>query len=140
MWARCNFKHPHTLPENQECAVAWWLMPRTPDPLGSNRAVSLSKAHLLPKSTPDPEVGRSSPTRDKACFVLEQGHIYSPKVLVIPRKGWLHPNMTEKLFTGTLKFNQSTNQPTFPRIYKYLEVLFLFEAVSSRCLGKVALF
>ena len=38
--------------------MAWWLMPRTPDPevgvrapLGSNRVVSLSKAHLLPKST-----------------------------------------------------------------------------------------
>ena len=37
-------------------AVAWWLMPRTPDPevevrapLGSKRVVSLSKAHLLPK-------------------------------------------------------------------------------------------
>ena len=37
--------------------MAWWLMPRTPDPevgrvpLGSNRVVSLSKVHLLPKST-----------------------------------------------------------------------------------------
>ena len=38
--------------------MAWWLMPRTPDPevgvsspLGSNCVVSLSKAHLLPKST-----------------------------------------------------------------------------------------
>ena len=33
-------------------------------------------------------------------------HIYSPKVLVIPRKRWLCPNMTEKLFTGTLRINQ----------------------------------
>ena len=38
--------------------MTWWLMPRTPDPevgvrapLGSNRVVSRSKAHLLPKST-----------------------------------------------------------------------------------------
>ena len=33
--------------------MAWWLMPRTPDPapLGSNRVVSLSKPHLLPKRT-----------------------------------------------------------------------------------------
>ena len=38
--------------------MAWWLMPQTPDPevgvrapLGSNCVVSLSKAHLLPKST-----------------------------------------------------------------------------------------
>ena len=29
--------------------------------------------------------------------------IYSPKVLVIPGKGWPGPNMTVKLFTGTLR-------------------------------------
>ena len=34
-------------------AVAWWLMPRTPDP----------------------EVGGSSPTRVKPCCVLGQGHL-----------------------------------------------------------------
>ena len=33
-----------------------------------------------------------------------------PKVLVIPRKRWLRPNMSEKLFTGTLRINQPTNQ------------------------------
>ena len=32
-------------------------------------------------------------------------YIYLPKVLVIPRKRWLHPDMTEKLFTGTLSKN-----------------------------------
>ena len=35
---------------------------------------------------------------------------YPPKVLVIPKKQWLRPNMTEKLFTGMLsikKQNQS---------------------------------
>ena len=71
-------------------AVAWWLMPRTPDP----------------------EVGGSSPTRVKPCCVLEQGTITPQKVLVIPRKRWLRPNMTEKVFTGTLRINQPTNQPT----------------------------
>ena len=56
--------------------------------------------------------GRGSrPTRVKQCCVLEQG-TYSPKVLVIPRKLWLRPNMTEKLFTGTLRINQPTNQST----------------------------
>ena len=30
-----------------------------------------------------------------------------PKVLVIPWKRWLRPNMTEKLFTGTLSFKQT---------------------------------
>ena len=29
--------------------------------------------------------------------------IYSPKVLVVPRKRWPCPNMTVKLFTGTLR-------------------------------------
>ena len=46
-------------------------------------------------------------------------HIYSPKVLVIPRKRWLRPNMTEKLFTGTLRINQSTNHPTFAPIENF---------------------
>ena len=29
------------------------------------------------------------------------------KVLVIPRKRWLRPDMTEKLFTGTLSLNKT---------------------------------
>ena len=33
------------------------------------------------------------------------GTLYSPKVLVIPRKGWLHSDMTEKLLTGMLSLN-----------------------------------
>ena len=73
----------------KESAVAWWLMPRSPDP----------------------EVGGSSPTRVKPCCVLEQGTFSRQKVLVNPRKRWLRPNMTEKLFTGTLRINQPTNQP-----------------------------
>ena len=42
------------------------------DPHSGRRVVSLSKIHLLPQ-----------------------------KVLVIPRKWWLRPKMTEKLLTGT---------------------------------------
>ena len=64
----------------------WWLMPRTQDP----------------------EVGGLSPTRVKPCCVLEQGTFTPQKVLVIPRKRWLRPNMTEKLFTWTLRINQPT--------------------------------
>ena len=37
-------------------------------------------------------------------------HIYSPKVLVIPRKRWLRPDMTEKLFTGTLNKKRIENK------------------------------
>ena len=70
-------------------AMAWWLMSRTPDP----------------------EVGGSRPTRVKPCCVLEQGTFTPQKVLVIPRKRWLRPNMTEQLFTGTLL--ESINQPSY---------------------------
>ena len=60
--------------------------------------------------TPDQEVEGWSPTRVKPCCVLEQGTFTPQKVLVIPRKRWLRPNMTEKLFTVTLRINQPTNQ------------------------------
>ena len=46
------------------------------------------------------------------CCVLEQRHIYPRKVLVIPRKRWLRPDMAEKLLTGTLSIN--TNKSGFP--------------------------
>ena len=68
--------------------MTWWLMPRNPYP----------------------EVGGSSPTRVKMCCVLEQGTFTPQKVLVIPRKRWLRPNMTEKLFTWTLRINLPTNR------------------------------
>ena len=38
--------------------------------------------------------------------------IYSPKVLVIPRNRWLRPNMTEKLFTGTLRIKANKQKQT----------------------------
>ena len=74
--------------------MAWWLMPRTLDP----------------------EVGGSSPTRVKPCCVLEQGTFTPRKVLVIPRKRWLCPNLTEKIVYRDVK-NQSTNQPISVRPY-----------------------
>ena len=64
--------------------------------------------------TPDPEVGGSSRTRVKPCCVLEQDTFTPQKVLVIPRKRWLRPNMTEKLFTGTLRINQQTITANLP--------------------------
>ena len=60
--------------------------------------------------TPDSEVGGSGPTRVKPCCVLELGTFTPQKVLVMHRKWWLRPNITEKLFTGTLRINQPTNQ------------------------------
>ena len=49
------------------------------------------------------------PHSGQTCCVLEQGTFTPLKVLVIPRKRWLRPNMTEKLFIGTLRINQPTN-------------------------------
>ena len=67
--------------------MAWWLTPRTPDQ----------------------EVGGFEPH-----CVLEQD-IFTPpppppKVLVILRKRWLPPNITEKLFTGTLSIKPNSNR------------------------------
>ena len=64
--------------------------------------------------TPDPEVGGSSPTRVKPGCVLEQGTFTPQKVLVIPRRRWLRPNMTEKCLPGRL---ESINQPSTPDGY-----------------------
>ena len=33
--------------------------------------------------------------------------LYFSEVLVIPRKWWLHPYMTEKLLTGTINLNKN---------------------------------
>ena len=48
---------------------------------------------------------------------LSKAHLLPQKVLVIPRKRWIRPNMTEKLFTGTLRINQPTNQPLPKQLY-----------------------
>ena len=41
--------------------------------------------------------------------------LYSPKVLVIPRKRWLHPDMTEIFLTWTLNLNTTTTVCIFHR-------------------------
>ena len=57
--------------------------------------------------TPEREVGGSIPTSAVLC------HILCPKVLVIPKKRWLCPDMTEKLFTGTLSNNETKRNKKF---------------------------
>ena len=58
---------------------------------------------VVEHQTPKREVGGSKPTSAMLC-------LNSPKVLVIPRKQWLQPDITEKLLTGTLSLN--TNKQT----------------------------
>ena len=77
-----------------------------------------------------------SPAWVKPCFVLEQGTFTPQKVLVIPRKRWLRPNMTEKLFTGTLRINQPTNHFGFKSGIWLLIVpvpVYCFSITFSRC-------
>ena len=56
---------------------------------------------VIERPNPEREVGVRSSLRSPCC-VLEQDTFTSQEVLVIPRKRWLRPDMTEKLFTGTL--------------------------------------
>ena len=64
-------------------------------------------AWWLGRRIPEQEVGGSILTRVTVLCPWAR-HIYLPKELVIPRKRWLCPSMTEKLFTGTLRIT-STN-------------------------------
>ena len=72
-------------------------------------------AWRLTPRTPDPEIGVRAPLGSPCC-VLEQDIFTHPppppkkKVLIIPRKRWLRPNMTEKLFTGTLSIKKKKNE------------------------------
>ena len=50
--------------------------------------------------TPEPEVVVQS-SLGSPCCIHEQDTFISQKVLVIPRKWWLRPDMTEKSLTGT---------------------------------------
>ena len=48
------------------------------------------------------------------CHVVSLSKIlYSPKVLVIPRKQWLSLDMTEKLLTGMLHLNTNKTKQTY---------------------------
>ena len=65
--------------------------------------------------TPDREVGGSIPTSTVMCpSAICKDTVTPRKVLVIPRKRWLHPEMTEKLLTGMLSIitNKQTNKQT----------------------------
>ena len=59
--------------------------------------------------------------------------LYSPKILVIPRKRWHRPDMTEKLLTGTLNFstNKQTNK-NFLSTCRSIRTVLLLEDRESR--------
>ena len=68
------------------------------------------------------------------CCVLEQD-IFTPppspkKVLVIPRKRWLRPNMTEKLLTGTLSIKQKKKKKHCVFCFSPASALLYFEFCS----------
>ena len=62
--------------------------------------------------------GRGFETFRRRVVSLSKDTLTPRKVLVIPRKRWLFPDMTEKLFTGTLslKNNNKKKQKNFKRM------------------------
>ena len=59
---------------------------------------------MVERRTPEREVQGSNPR--PPCSVLEQDTLSSPKYWYISRNQWFRPNMTGKLFTGTLNNSQ----------------------------------
>ena len=66
---------------------------------------------MVERRTPEREV-RSS--LRSPCCVLEQDTFTSQKVLVIPRKRWLRPDMTKQSLTETLNLNKTKTVSHFP--------------------------
>ena len=61
---------------------------------------------MVEPRTPEREVGGFDSYLRRVVFLSK--NTFTPrKVLVIPRKRWLRPDMTEKLFTGTLSLNKT---------------------------------
>ena len=56
--------------------------------------------------TPGGELGGSILTQVAVLYPSAR-YIYPPKVLVIPRKRWLRPDMTEFFFNWTLSKNET---------------------------------
>ena len=61
---------------------------------------------MVGRRTPEREAGGSILTQVVVLYPLAR-YIYLQKVLVKPRKHWLHPDMTEKILTGTLSKNET---------------------------------
>ena len=65
-------------------------------------------------------------------------HINSPEYWLIPRKRWLHPGMTDKLLTGTLKpQNKQFRKNLFSHL-RDLEVVFSAIELSDRTIIRLA--
>ena len=64
------------------------------------------------------------------CIVLEQD-MFTPITQVMPRKRWLHPNMTDKLFTGTLSIKQT--KISWKELPTRLTICFLVMSICNFC-------
>ena len=56
---------------------------------------------VVERQTPERVVGGFDPHSGRRVLFLSKIHLPPKKVLVIPRKRWLCPDITEKLLTGT---------------------------------------
>ena len=74
------------------------IKPPTPTVVDSKTQVRISNRRLV------------AGCRFEKFYCPSARHIYSQKVLVISRKQWLRPDMSEKLFTGTFKQKRNENK------------------------------
>ena len=61
---------------------------------------------MVERRTPEREVGVRFSLTSSSC-ALEQDTLTSQKVMVVPRKRWFRPDMTEKLLSGPYSKNET---------------------------------
>ena len=69
---------------------------------------------MVGRRTPEQEVAGVRSSIRSPCCIHEQDIFTSLKVLAIPRKRWLRPDMTGKMLTGALSLNQAKQ-----KLYSY---------------------
>ena len=74
---------------------------------------------MVERRTPEREVGGSILTHYRSpCCSLDQDIFTSQKVLVIPRKQWLRPDMTKLCCLGR-KASTQTNKTSLPIVHRF---------------------
>ena len=74
------------------------------------------------------------------CFYLFKHCFYAPKILEIPKKWWLRPNVTEKLLTGTLSIKNKFRSQL--QLFYYLSTIYVklcFHFYNKRSIAKIIL-
>ena len=71
--------------------------------------------------------GRGFDTYQRRVVSLSKDTFTPPKALVIHRKRWIRPDMTEKLFTGTLSLNKSLPPSMIIQAFMHVLITHMYE-------------